>query len=260
MWGSFYRDTDYLVVNAVCRAGKQLGVGQTQHAACYRNKDPLKCPVSHLGWLLFWRMHHEFEPYPDFTYRSAWYRRRVLSQQKNCEMPIANSTYDNAIKAVYEYAGVPVSKIALLKKRHMGRNFGSQFLQQAGVQRPEVGSFGGWQDNTIYNFSYLFQLGGEALHAAAHFDLNERIRYPRADCVSRDDIKFKEWVDQIFPPCLIWRPLLGKRTEECSLWQKPGADDSRTAADAFNELLVRVLFLYLCHFFMLYPGSQQITY
>ena len=106
LWCDFHKETDYLCVHAVCNQGKTMSVGQRQHAACYRNKNPLRCPISHLGFLLMWRFHKRHEPHPDFTKRGYWYNRRIMSQDGNKEAAIADRTLDDNIKLMHTIARV----------------------------------------------------------------------------------------------------------------------------------------------------------
>ena len=240
MWCSRLEGSDYLQVNAVCNQGKTLACGHVQHAACWRHKDPLKCPVSHLAWLLFWRLHATTEEFPDYTYRHAWYFRRVLAQENNRNGKLPDSTYDRWIKWAYEGARIPAPKIALLKRRHTGRKWGSGYLQRISVSRDDIGSHCGWAEGKIYNFAYLFQVDQNVMKVAAGHDIATRtdnILYPRTD--SMDKAGRTRWAKTIFHMAEVWQPLIAAPVEDNpQIWSKPGADKSRMAVLHFNDLLV----------------------
>jgi len=237
MWASSYRETNYLVVHAVCRQGKTLGVGQRQHAASYRHKNPLHCPVSHLGWMWFWRFHHENEPYFDFSSRARWYKRKILSQKKDKNEALANRTYDKTISLCHEIANVPHPLRIICAKRHLGRKLGAQLLQARKVARDSIGSFGGWQDGKLYNWTYLFQLDDECMHAAAGCRKDEILLLPRADVADTSKVEF--FASFIFPAAVPWKERLEATPQEFpDIWLRKGADDSRVAALGCNDLLV----------------------
>ena len=114
LWSDFHKDTDYICVHAVCNQGKTMAVGQRQHAACYRNKDPLRCAVAHLAFLNMWRFHKMGEPYPNFTKRSYWLNKHVMASENNPEKGIADKTYDAVIKMCHVIARVSSSALSPL--------------------------------------------------------------------------------------------------------------------------------------------------
>jgi hypothetical protein len=232
--------TGYLQVHAICNQGKHLECGQTQHAATWRHKDPLKCPVSMLAWLLFWRFEQTHEEFPDYTVRRRWFFRHILPAEKDRNKGISDSHYAGAIIDAYHLVGIPLPRIALLKKRHTGRKFGARFLQRRGVSREDIGAHGGWSDGKIYNFVYLFQVDETAKQVGAGFDIKmrkENITYPRTDLWDRE--LREKWASTILPDCMVWDKRLRAPVEEHpELWSIPGGDKCRNSAFRFNSLLV----------------------
>lgn len=158
----------YLQVNCVCWKGKTLAVGTTQHASFRRHKNPLKCAVAHLAFLLFWRFEGpEAEAPVDFQYRNMWYDKAVMPQFQNRNAGISDSTYTELIKKAYTLAGLDEFKISMAAKRHIMRKFGSQNMQAGGVLREGVRAQGGWQGNGVSDFSYLQQVDETAMHVGA---------------------------------------------------------------------------------------------
>jgi hypothetical protein len=174
LWGCFVGADDdndrkgYLQVNCVCNKGKTLGVGAVQHASFRRHKNPLKCPVAHLGFLLFWRFCGPHAETPiAYQKRANWYDKAVIPQFTNRNAGISDSAYTNLIVKAFQLAGVPEWQRNMLPKKHIMRKYGSKDAHEGGAERQGVGSHGGWQSCGLYNYSYLSQVDEDCMHHGA---------------------------------------------------------------------------------------------
>jgi hypothetical protein len=58
--------------------GKTNQAGRIEYAGALRHKDPVLCSLGAIAFYFFWRWEFSGEPFLNFSYRAAWYDRKVF--------------------------------------------------------------------------------------------------------------------------------------------------------------------------------------